>query len=89
MLVGWVDLTKIGVLGQKDIVKVGAWCEKLVAKNPTGVLPRYYCSWFSLPAILLLKGCHHLKGSCVVMALPLLTSTAGCGALRLDVRKLG
>ena len=39
LLVGWVDLTKIGVLGQKDIGKIGAWCEKLVAKNPTGVLP--------------------------------------------------
>ena len=37
-VVGWVDLTKIGVLTQKDVNKVGGWCEKLVAKDPIGGL---------------------------------------------------
>ena len=32
-IIGWVDLTKNGVLGQKDVNRVGLWCEKLIAKN--------------------------------------------------------
>ena len=35
-VIGWLDLTKVGVLTQKDINKFGSWCEKLLAKNPTG-----------------------------------------------------
>lgn len=35
-VIGWMDLTKLGVLGQKDVNRVGAWCEKLISKNPTG-----------------------------------------------------
>lgn len=34
-VIGWVDFTKIGVLTQKDVNKFGAWCEKLLSKNPT------------------------------------------------------
>ena len=37
-IVGWCDLTKVGVLTQKDINKVGAWAEKIIAKNPLGNL---------------------------------------------------
>ena len=33
-VVGWVDLTKIGIITQKDVTTVGQWCEKLIAKNP-------------------------------------------------------
>ncbi|CAK9115722.1 unnamed protein product [Durusdinium trenchii] len=62
LTIGWVDLTKIGVLTQKDMNKVGTWCERLISRNPTS--------------------------TCVVMALPLLTSSSGCGALRSDIRKL-
>ena len=52
LVIGWVDLTKIGVLGQKDVNKVGLWCEKLVAKNPTGfwadseLCSAFYCFSF-------------------------------------------
>lgn len=35
-IIGWVDLTKNGVLGQKEVNRVGLWCEKLIAKNLTG-----------------------------------------------------
>ena len=35
-LIGWMDLTKLGVLGQKDVNRIGAWCEKLISKNPVG-----------------------------------------------------
>ena len=35
-LVGYLDTTKFGVLSQSDINKVGQWCEKVMAKNPTG-----------------------------------------------------
>lgn len=35
-IIGWLDLTKWGVLSQKDVSKAGAWCEKLLAKNPLG-----------------------------------------------------
>ena len=38
LVIGWMDLTKIGVLGQKDVNKVAHWCEKIVSKNPTGLL---------------------------------------------------
>ena len=34
-VIGWLDLTKVGVLTQKDINKFSSWCEKLLAKNPT------------------------------------------------------
>ncbi|CAJ1348206.1 unnamed protein product [Effrenium voratum] len=61
-LVGYLDTTKFGVLSQSDINKVGQWCEKVMAKNPTG--------------------------SCVVLTLPLLTSTSSAGALRADVRRI-
>lgn len=37
-LIGWVDLTKNGVINQKDVSKLGVWCEKIIAKNPTGAL---------------------------------------------------
>ena len=37
-VVGWVDLTKIGVLTQKDINKAGQWCEKIIAKSPLSCL---------------------------------------------------
>ena len=33
-VIGWVDLTKIGVITQKDVNQVGQWCDKLIAKNP-------------------------------------------------------
>ena len=58
-IIGWVDLTKNGVLGQKDVNRVGLWCEKLIAKNLTGcsahlseefgpalMLPRFFMGWF-------------------------------------------
>lgn len=35
LTIGWVDLTKIGVLTQKDMNKVGTWCERLISRNPT------------------------------------------------------
>lgn len=35
-VVGWVDLTKVGVLTQKDVNKYATWSEKLLSKNPTG-----------------------------------------------------
>lgn len=38
-IVGWIDLTKIGVLTQKDIGNIGSWSEKLLAKNPLCNLP--------------------------------------------------
>jgi len=37
-IIGWVDLTKTGVINQKDVSKLGHWCEKIIAKNPTGTL---------------------------------------------------
>ncbi len=37
-VIGWVDLTKFGVLNQKDVTKIGIWSEKILAKNPTGTL---------------------------------------------------
>lgn len=43
-IIGWVDLTKIGVLGQKDVNKVALWCEKIIAKNPTGYLAGHFLS---------------------------------------------
>eukprot|EP00435_Cladocopium_sp_Y103_P016617 s2160_g4.t1 len=51
LIVGWVDLTKIGVLGQKDVNKVALWCEKLVAKNPTGFLTELDSSLFCLASV--------------------------------------
>ena len=33
-IVGWVDLTKNGVLAQKDLNKIGAWCERIIDKSP-------------------------------------------------------
>lgn len=51
LIVGWVDLTKIGVLGQKDVNKVALWCEKLVAKNPTGFLTEVDSSLFCLASV--------------------------------------
>ena len=50
-IIGWVDLTKIGVLGQKDVNKVALWCEKLVAKNPTGFLTEVVSSLFCLASV--------------------------------------
>ena len=35
-VIGWIDLTKVGVLTQKDCNKFAAWSEKLMSKNPTG-----------------------------------------------------
>ena len=35
-IIGWMDLTKFGVLTQKDINRVGAWADKLVSKNVAG-----------------------------------------------------
>ena len=37
-IIGWMDLTKFGVLTQKDINRVGAWADKLISKNVTGPL---------------------------------------------------
>jgi len=51
-IIGWMDLTKFGVLSQKDVNKIGAWCEKILAKNPTG----------SLSISLFLIGCAHDGG---------------------------
>lgn len=42
-VVGFVDLTKIGVITQKDLNKVGAWCDRLIAKNPLSSLAASAC----------------------------------------------
>ena len=87
-IIGWVDLTKNGVLGQKDVNRVGLWCEKLIAKNLTGC-SAHLSEEFGLllmpshPSFSLV-GTRRSKGSCVVIALPLLASTVGCGSLRFD-----
>ena len=63
-VIGWMDLTKFGVLSQKDVNKIGAWCERILAKNPTG----------SLSISLSLIGCSH-GGGVGVMVSPLDVNT--------------
>lgn len=53
-LIGWVDLSKVGVLTQKVINQVGLWCEKLVAKNPVGDLLNFNLTSFSFRVVVLL-----------------------------------
>ena len=45
LTIGYVDTTKLGVLQQTTIDKIGHWCQDLVSRNPLGNMANQGEGW--------------------------------------------